>query len=235
LRNEETYRADPVPTKRLRYTNHFSFLPDEILVYIFSFLPHEQLYKNVKPVCKRWNSIVSTPTLWKKILADKNIPTNILCRWLEHSPLLEHVCFVDRDDMNLIADKVGKCNPNLKRKVLCSLIKRCKKLNQFIFSQTTIRSSKFFKMIGSKEEAQRKCSYSGPISLKQIHALVESAIQNESYSLSTLRSGTMFRNSLTNLLAQPQVISNALMREIWDEILNMHLREEPALGGGIIV
>lgn len=233
-----------VPLKRLRFADYTLALPEEILIYIFSFLNHEELYKNVRCVCKRWYCLVSTPTLWKSITVDKHIPTEVLCKWIEHSPLLEEISFVNRNDMNTVAERVSRYSCNLQSIVvkncwgnsrsnviqgthLCKMVKRCQHLNRFNFSQTLIRSTKFFKLLAEKRGLGHlsKCSYCGPISKKQVEALVKSLLNNQQYFVSSLYTGKNKKLTVNHLLSQSTKASLAA-QYLWDSILH----ENPITG-----
>ena len=45
----------------------FSYLPDELIVKIFSYLNTEQLSRHALPVCRKWRQIAKEPTLWRTI------------------------------------------------------------------------------------------------------------------------------------------------------------------------
>ena len=45
----------------------FSYLPDELIVKIFSYLNTEQLSRHAMPVCRKWRQIAKEPSLWRKV------------------------------------------------------------------------------------------------------------------------------------------------------------------------
>ena len=47
--------------------NPFSYLPDELIVKIFSYLNTEQLSRHAMPVCQKWRQIAKEPSLWRKV------------------------------------------------------------------------------------------------------------------------------------------------------------------------
>lgn len=150
--------------RKLRYTDHTRTVPDEILIHIFSYLTHEELYLTARAVCRRWNALVSTPSLWKSIRAHSGISTNMLCQWIEHSPLLRSIHLCHRKDMNIVVETLSIHSPNLEYFIakscwgtprstvirgnfLCKLIRKCPKLTHVGFVESCIRSSKFFQML----------------------------------------------------------------------------------------
>ncbi|KAG5878783.1 hypothetical protein JTB14_036332 [Gonioctena quinquepunctata] len=66
------------PYKIFKYPDHSDLLPDEMFLHIFSFLSTEELYRVVRSVCKRWFLLSSTPSLWKKITAEEELPYKVL-------------------------------------------------------------------------------------------------------------------------------------------------------------
>ncbi|KAH1019241.1 hypothetical protein HUJ04_009087 [Dendroctonus ponderosae] len=157
--------------RRLRHTDHTKTLPDEILIHIFSYLTHEELYFSARAVCKRWSTLVPTPSLWRSITGHSGISTNMLCNWIEHAPLLKAIRLYHRRDMNIIVQTLAIHSPNLEYFIaknccgtsrssvirgnfLCRLIRKCPKLKHFGFVECCIRSSKFYAML-----KQRLCHY----------------------------------------------------------------------------
>ncbi|XP_030751831.1 S-phase kinase-associated protein 2-like [Sitophilus oryzae] len=244
LKNRENISVSPVPLKKPRLLLNYTLLiPDEILVHIFSFLSHQELFDSVKCVCSRWFRVVCTPTLWKTISADNSIPTNSLCGWLEHAPLLKKASFLNRNDMNFIINKISKYTPRLQTiivkncwgndksnviqaKALYKLVNKCESLNNFVFAETRIKSTKFFKLLAARKKYARftKCSYSGPISENQIKALLEAIATRKHYYLSTLgagsKTGLIVDSRLFNVGGTPP---HLIVRQVWSTIMKTHL------------
>ncbi|CAH1976903.1 unnamed protein product [Acanthoscelides obtectus] len=199
--NEE--KEDTVPRKRCRQpsSDPFSTLPNEVMIKIFSYLTHEELYKTARCVCTRWYVLASAPVLWKTITAQQNVPSNVLLKWLEHSPLLQELNLTGRDDVDVVTGKVsrhcrkleslkientGPCKL-LRSSNLCRLLTKCKQLNNLHFSGVKILSCKFFKLFSRrKHSGMKRCSYHGPVSQKQMKALIESIINSDNFEAATL-------------------------------------------------
>lgn len=236
-----------VPAKRLRNNDYFASLPNEILLYIFSFLSHHEMYTVVRCVCKRWYMLTSSPVLWKKITAKREVPSDILCKWIEHSPLLKEVNLKERTDINAVTEKLSTYCKNLqslkienskgtsksslvKSKNLCRLLTNCKYLNNFYFSGVKIQSCKFFRLLSKRKHLgiAKKCSYYGPVSQKQMRALIESIINSNTYDAATLF--TSHRKISINELFGPEN-NNRLnlpvtVNHIWDDIVNNNMDED---------
>ncbi|XP_063908679.1 uncharacterized protein LOC135126582 [Zophobas morio] len=98
----------PIEKKRLRNFDHINSLPNEILLYIFSFLHIEDLYFNVRPVCTRWHAIAMMSSAWTNVSASRNIPTHIVKRWIQSSPLIKRFKISNRNDADVIVENVAK-------------------------------------------------------------------------------------------------------------------------------
>ncbi|CAG9863935.1 unnamed protein product [Phyllotreta striolata] len=199
-------RADCVPQKRSRYFDNTNLLPDEILTYIFSYFDQKELYTIIRLVCRRWYHLASSPTLWKRISAPEEVPSSTLCNWLEQSPLLTELELIGRSDVNCIALKVAKCCRNLQSlkidnpigsdgdgfellesRTLCRMLRNCKYLTNLYFSGVKILSCKFFQILSNRKPAgAKRCCYFGPVSQKQMKALIESVVESDNYDTATL-------------------------------------------------
>lgn len=89
-------------SKRIR----FDELPVEILTHIFSYLSHEDLFQNIRPVCSVFLYAASSQSLWKKIQVGPEVSTEMLERWLEISPKLRILELNSRLDAAVILKKV---------------------------------------------------------------------------------------------------------------------------------
>lgn len=85
---------------------NFGILPNEILCKIFSYLNVQKLFFDIRLVCKRWSQVSMSPELWTKICVKNNIPTQILCKWIESSNLLKEIFMENRNDANIITELV---------------------------------------------------------------------------------------------------------------------------------
>lgn len=235
--------------KRTKSPDFTSRLPEEILIYIFSFLPHEDLYRSVRYVNKKWHALTYCPLLWRKITAKGEIPTEALCKWIEHSPQLTELNLQERSDVNLITEKVSKCCRKLeslkienskgtkksnlmKSKNLCNLLAKCKYLQHIHFSGVKLRSYKFFKILSGRKHlsAKRKCSYFGPINHKQMKVLIESIISNDMYEAATLFTANNRRLSLKKRSNDTnQNYSNVLetINNIWEDVTHFNEIDYP--------
>lgn len=224
------------PRKRFCVYDYTVKLPDETLIEIFSYMTHIELYKSVRCVCRRWSLLASSSQLWKNIFVKNEIiPSQVLFKWLEHSSLLEQLVVKGREDINKITEKVSKhCkrlrslrieNPwhseeTLSGVNLCRLLTRCKYLNNLYFSGVKIRSCKFFKLLSFRKHfGANRCSYYGPISRKQMKALLDAIINSATYEAATLF--TVNNKKIPIKLAnegnhcEPIAFDN-----IWDDITN---------------
>lgn len=48
------------------------FIPDEILVAMFTFLPENDLIKSAPLVCKRWNALCHNELIWEQVCKLRN-------------------------------------------------------------------------------------------------------------------------------------------------------------------
>ncbi|XP_018569914.1 uncharacterized F-box/LRR-repeat protein C02F5.7-like [Anoplophora glabripennis] len=251
LRNQSKahmpYSEAFIPAKRLRNCDYSASLPNEILLYIFSFLSHKELYKIARCVCKRWYMLTSSPVLWKKITAQNEVPSNILCKWIENSPLLKEVNLRERSDINTVTEKLSKYCKNLqslkiencrgtknsslvKSQNLCRLLTRCKYLNNLYFSGIKIQSCKFFKLLSKRKHfgITKKCSYYGPVSQKQMRALIESIVSSNTYDAATLFTShrKISINELFNIGNNNAVNVPVTVDHIWEDIVNNNMEED---------
>ncbi|RZC35359.1 F-box-like domain containing protein [Asbolus verrucosus] len=182
-----------VEKKRLRSFDHITSLPDEILLHIFSYLKREDLYYNVRSVCRRWNRIAMFSSSWKEVIAGNEIPTGVLSNWLHFSPVIKHFRISDRNDADVILEAISKSPSHvesitiincwgssrklsIRSNVLCNLLTRCKKLGRINFENVKIRSCKFFKLLAKRRngDAFLQLCYIGPVTPKQYNVLKES-------------------------------------------------------------
>lgn len=236
-----------IPAKRLRNCDYSANLPNEILLYIFSFLSHKELYTVVRCVCKRWYMLTSSSILWRKITAQNEVPSNILYKWIENSPLLKEVNLKERNDINTVTEKLSKYCKNLetlkienckgnrhsnlvKSKNLCRLLTRCKYLNNLYFSGIKIQSCKFFKLLSKRKHfgVAKKCSYYGPVSQKQMRALIESIVNSDTYDAATLFTSQrkisineIFNTGNNNPINVPVTVNH-----IWEDIINNNVEDD---------
>ncbi|KAJ8946500.1 hypothetical protein NQ314_008874 [Rhamnusium bicolor] len=192
--------------------------------------------------------VTSSPVLWKKITAQNEIPSNILCKWIENSPLLKEVYLRERTDINTVAERLSKYCKNLqslkienckgndnsslvKSKNLCHLLTRCKYLNNLYFSGIKIRSCKFFKLLSKRKHfgITKKCSYYGPVSQKQMRVLIESIVNSETYDAATLFTANNRQISINELFSvenNNHVDVPATVDHIWEDIINNNIDDE---------
>lgn len=200
--------GNDIPHKRLRCFDYTNLVPNEIWVYIFSYISQEELYKTLRSVSKRWRLLVSSSVLWTKITADSSIPSSILCTWIERSPLLKQLRLKGRSDLNLLICKASKFSRQLKRikievgknktrkipliksRYLCNLIRRCKLLKEIDISGATIRSKKFLKLISTIN-----CSYFGTMTLTQMKVLVQTVRESN-----TMDFAVLYTSNNTNII-----------------------------------
>ncbi|XP_057671974.1 uncharacterized protein LOC130903741 [Diorhabda carinulata] len=192
--------------KRPRYCDYTRLLPDEVLIYVFSFMTHKELHI-LRRVCKRWFYLSCSPSLWKKVIVNEDIPLKTVCMWLEHSPLLKEleVTVKGRREVNLIVKKLSKYAKNLQTlriknsvdtnsldllesRALCQMFNNCKYLRNLYFTGVKILSCKFFQLLSQRKPlgTTRNFSYFGPIGQKQMKALITSIVSNENYNAATI-------------------------------------------------
>lgn len=239
---------DTIPLKRLRYFDHTTTLPDEILVYIFSFQTLEQLYRSTRCVCKRWYVLASSPLLWKRISVENEVPSDTLCGWIERSPLLKELTLKGRSDIDLVTEKLSKFCRKLESlkienskgkkkssfiqsKHLCNLLTKCKFLNTIHFSGVKIQSCRFFKLLSVRKHIglNRRCSYSGPVNSKQIKTLIESIITSNIYEAATLFTSNNRKISLKNYYDNNNNYSSLAdtVNRIWEDINSVSQEYDP--------
>ncbi|KAJ8920636.1 hypothetical protein NQ315_004775 [Exocentrus adspersus] len=245
-----SYTETLIPAKRLRNCDYSYNLPDEILLHIFSFLSNKELYTVIRCVCKRWCMLASSPVLWKKITAQNEVPSRVLCKWIENSPMLREVNLKERSDFNDVTEKLVKHCKNLqslkienckatvkpslfKSRNLCKLLTKCKHLNNLHFSGIKIHSCKFFKLLSRRKPfgVAKKCSYYGPVNKRQMRALIGSIISSDCYDGATLLTShrkisiSEFLNTGNRNLANVPNVPDTV-DIIWEDILNNNTEED---------
>jgi hypothetical protein len=200
LRNKQGSKRKYAPTesvverKRLRNFDYIASLPDEILLHIFSYLDTDDLYYNVRLVCRKWRRTAMLSSAWKDVRAGNDIPTHILSNWIQFSPVIKHFRISDRNDADVILEAVSKHSSHLESitiencwgssekipiqsQTLCKLLTRCKKLGKINFERVKIRSCKFFKLLAKRRNNGKflQMCYVGPVTPKQYNTLKESS------------------------------------------------------------
>lgn len=84
----------------------FHNLPDEIIVKIFLFLPHDELYQNVRQVCSRWRNLCLNPNVWIHVNVPEKIPTSVLSHWVKIARKLRSISMDSRFDAGEILPQV---------------------------------------------------------------------------------------------------------------------------------
>ncbi|XP_008201489.1 uncharacterized protein LOC103315199 isoform X1 [Tribolium castaneum] len=182
-----------IERKRLRNFDYIAALPDELLLYIFSYLDVKDLYYNVRLVCRKWRRIAMLSSAWKSIMAGNEVPTHVLHNWIQSSPVIKHFRISNRNDADVILEAVSKHSNHLEsitiencwgssQKIsiqsttLCKLLTRCKKLGKINFERVKIRSCKFFKLLAKRRNNGKflQLCYVGPVTPKQYNTLKES-------------------------------------------------------------
>lgn len=179
--------------KQLQKFDHMAGLPDEILLYIFSFLDVNNLYYNVRLVCPRWSrlSMVSSP--WKNVTVDNEVSTQVLQNWIQFSPIIKHIQMSNRYDADIILEAMSKYSNHLESLtiyncwgstekmslrsiILCNLLSRCKRLRKINLERVKIYSSKFFKLLAEKKLEGKivYIRYVGAFTFKQYDTIMHS-------------------------------------------------------------
>lgn len=70
-------------TEELDFSTTISYLPDELLLLIFSYLNVPELHSIVIPVCRKWAQVASTSCLWHTVKVGPDVPTETVIKWLE--------------------------------------------------------------------------------------------------------------------------------------------------------
>lgn len=172
-------------------SNALLTLPDEILIYIFSYLSNKDL-STLQKICKRFYILSKTPSLWTKVTLPSHAPSEVVCKWLRQSPLLKQLDIQERRDLDVILQTTCKyCkklrsiqikNTNsmkmssIKSKNLCKLLTKCKNLSNIHFTGIKIRSKKFFKLLFETNQRGVTRRYYGPVSHQQMRALIEGIV-----------------------------------------------------------
>lgn len=194
-RKQADEAEDPVLKKQLRIEDYITYIPNEILLRILSYLSYDDLFNNARLVCKKWNKLCKVSPAWRILEASPQIPTRTLCKWIEfcNPVMIKHLHISGRNDADVVLKKVSKHCPNLealniencwgsmsstciRSKVLCNLLLRCHKLQKMNFEKIKIRSCKFFQLLATRRSNQRfvQLCYVGPVSTKQYNALKDS-------------------------------------------------------------
>ncbi|XP_049826462.1 uncharacterized protein LOC126266472 isoform X2 [Aethina tumida] len=177
----------PIPTKKPKITCNIDNLPEEILLVIFSHLPKRDLYLNVKEVCTQWARLSNDQSLWKRIFAEDNIPSRMLQDWIRMTPDLRELSLRNRNDINTLTLVISRHCKNLERlcikscrgssktdiiksRGLCNTVRRCKKLLEYKFIDTRIKSCNFFKLL-PMDNPELQVWYQGPLNQRQINTI----------------------------------------------------------------
>lgn len=182
-----------VAKKRLKGFDHISKLPNETMLNIFSFLDAEDLYHNVRGVCKKWRQLSMLSSSWRSVRVDNEVPTQVLLHWINLSPVIKHLKITNRKDTEIILDALSKhashletltienCWGSLRKiwirsTILCNLVTRCKKLQKIILERVKIRSCRFFNLLAKKRRNGKfeNLRYIGPITDKQFDTFSDS-------------------------------------------------------------
>lgn len=158
---------DSVEKKRPRTVSCIERLPNEMLLHIFSFLNANDLYYNVRPVCRRWKQLSMLSSNWKRVSAGNEIPRHVLHNWIQVFPKISHIHISDRTDADFILDAVSKHLTQLKTitidnctsspeksrlrcKTLCKLFTQCEKLEKITLCGVKFHLFKFFREMAER-------------------------------------------------------------------------------------
>ncbi|KAK9753291.1 F-box-like [Popillia japonica] len=238
-----------VPKKPLKNDTHINNLPDEVLLNIFCYFTTKQLYCQIRPVCRRWMVLTMSPILWRVIDVKNEVPTHVLTYWIKASPLLKSFSIQDRNDTDIIADQLAKCCKQLesikmqncwgspkccliRSTPLCTLVTRCNNLYNFNFSQSRFVSRKFFRLISRDKRSGRimkKCSYIGPMTVKQMRALFSALRDYEVHDTATIGNVNFTQKfKLRDIIRYFQEIQNPrqVVHDIWENLYYGQNEEE---------
>ena len=122
----------------------FLYIPDELVVKIFSYLNTEQLCRNASPVCRKWRQIAKEPTLWRAVdfRCRPELESLSLLWVLRKTPLLRKLVLRGRTNIThaevailsemcpLLSDiDFGFCD-NLGSDMIHTLVENCKQLRK---------------------------------------------------------------------------------------------------------
>lgn len=96
---------------------YFSLIPNELLLYIFSFLNVYEICRYVSPVCVRWWKSSKDPSLWKhlKFSFEHKVEGEKIKQILELSPQLVSLELESREDGGDLVNHVAACCHRLEK------------------------------------------------------------------------------------------------------------------------
>ncbi|XP_045597438.1 F-box/LRR-repeat protein 2 isoform X1 [Procambarus clarkii] len=109
---QECSRAPHVTANSARGHCYISCLPNEVLLYIFSFLSVRELCVSVAPVCTSWRALARDPTLWTHLVftSKHRLEKEQMVRLLRASPLLRSLELErSEDDGDLLLQAAALC------------------------------------------------------------------------------------------------------------------------------
>lgn len=70
---------------------HVNELPDEVLLYVFSFLSVEEVCRSVAPVCRTWRDLAADPSLWTSFAFQYSVTDEQVQELVSKAPRLVHL------------------------------------------------------------------------------------------------------------------------------------------------
>ncbi|CAL4166401.1 unnamed protein product, partial [Meganyctiphanes norvegica] len=143
------------------YNNSFiEIIPDEVMLFIFSFFNIEQLCNKVAPVCRRWYTLANDPSLWLKLDLSFDAHSNQnMFRIIEKSPHLLSLKLSSSENGSDLLKAVAKNCCRLKeltirfcegltKDIIEIMVANLFKLELLIVEGTTIHSPDCYPLLG---------------------------------------------------------------------------------------
>lgn len=147
----------------LNVTSYISFLdiiPDEVLLFIFSFFNIKELCNKVAPVCRRWYKLANDPCLWLKLdLSFEAHSIQTMLHLIEKSPYLLNLKISGSENGSDLLKAIAKncwrlkelsirfCD-GLSKDIIEVIVENLCKLEVLIVEGTTIHSPDCYPLFG---------------------------------------------------------------------------------------
>ncbi|XP_018329211.1 uncharacterized protein LOC108739697 [Agrilus planipennis] len=172
-------------------TLHFSDIPDEVMVKIFSYFSIFELYYTIRLVCERWHGLAMDYKLWKVISIPDDTPFDDVRLWLKSALKLKYLTIYYRTDIEKILLQVRiNCmelqvleiinfivphQKTISTNLLRNLLSKCQKLKIISFFGSGSPNRFFFRAIVRKNNGHIKRQvYTEPLSIKRLLRLLSS-------------------------------------------------------------
>ena len=114
-------------------------LPSEMLLYTFSFLPANDLVRNIREVCKSWNTLCMSPELWRDLDFESTfigvVEPHTFLSTIDHAinklvipPARLDDCFVNHNNIRLLNKRTLHLTDDISNHLIQTIVDRCPKL-----------------------------------------------------------------------------------------------------------